>query len=38
MSWAFFGSENWSIKDKPPVLGEYLESNFKNSFVQTIFF
>lgn len=37
VSWDFFSTENWSIRDKL-VLDEYLENNFKNSYVQTVFF
>lgn len=38
VSWAFFSTENWPIRDKPSVLDEYLEINFKNSYVQKVFF
>ena len=38
LSWAFFSTENWPIRDKPSVLDEYLEINFKNSYVQKVFF
>lgn len=38
VSWAFFSIKNQSKRDKPSVLGEYLEINFKNSYVQKVFF
>lgn len=38
VSWAFFSTKNRSKRDKPSVLGEYLEINFKNSYVQKVFF
>lgn len=38
MSWAFFSTENRSIRDKLSVLDEYLETNFKNSYGQKVFF
>lgn len=37
VSWDFFSTESWPIRDKL-VLDEYLENNFKNSYVQTVFF
>ena len=38
VSWAFFSTENWPIRDKPSVLDEYLDTNFKNSYVQKVSF